>query len=897
MVEAKKFLGIVAESTAKGFLAVGKSVPVTAFFTAFFENIYSRAKTLQAEERQNLADQLQDLQIQEIKDSLAGLNNRLAGLLAGLADQLAFLVQAFAAALVRIEDTREEFTEKIDLLQSMTDYLSARDDAAFGQINKLKAQLFEIRQNIQNDPTQLLFMPHPGTDVLVYSYQWLELTGREQELHELRKFAHLPSPKGAFRWWSLLGPGGVGKSRLALDWLQELQRAGWTTGFLRPRLLSEFISRTSWRPDRPLALVIDYGYEAAEILPEFISTLADRFQADGLPPVRLLVLDRAVSPAASWDLTRLKSQGRQRDLNRMTDTSHKPRPTGRQTGQLVELEPEPYYLLPIKNLDDQISFLQKASKLPSLDLGQDEAARAWIDHCTGGGLPLYLIILGLVLAQHGPSPISRLDWSRETLLDRYILLEVGKWRTFFGKDRLCEQFAADVGFITLAGGLPAAGLTDQLPPPLYPQVDRDKSYLENLRTLLGVDDQRKVNSLRPDLLGERFLLTGGNPAEPDDVYTEPYFDPLAWLPRALEVAPAGLGLTLIRLDQDFPGHPGPPDWLTALLDHLSAHYHPGQAAAFLPALPLLVLGSLLRGRKLDQQPWFQKLEEMALLKREAALVWAYASFIGVSYCAENQLWTELEVWGERLAGVRAEPAFAQDQEIALEEAQAAFNAISDYGAHKQWTELEVWGERLAGVRAAFAQDQEIALREAKAAVNAINHYGAHKQWTELETWGRRLAEVRAEPAFAQDREIALREAKAAVNAISHYGAHEQWTELEVWGERLAGVRAAFAQDQEIALEEAQAAFNATKAYGAHEKWSELEVWGDRLAGVRAAFAQDQEIALEEAQAAFNTIKAYQQLNRLQEIKNWVSRLSPALTTLGASEEDLTKVFQELGLNS
>lgn len=78
--------------------------------------------------------------------------------------------------------------------------------------------------------------------------------GRTEEMRALRRFAG--DAGGAVpRWCALTAPHGIGKTRLALEWLDRLQKRGWDAGLLGSGKTLQDIERTHFR--RKAAIVID----------------------------------------------------------------------------------------------------------------------------------------------------------------------------------------------------------------------------------------------------------------------------------------------------------------------------------------------------------------------------------------------------------------------------------------------------------------------------------------------------------------------------------------------------------------------------------------------------------------------------------------------------------------
>jgi hypothetical protein len=125
----------------------------------------------------------------------------------------------------------------------------------------------------------------------IYRSQYIPFVGRKKELDMLQKF--LNSDK-MFCWHALVGPGGVGKSRLSLEFCLR-NGVAYRAGILR-NLKFDF---ENWIPSQPTLLVIDYGSKDEERLREILGQLSDRDFDFG---VRVLVLDRDSSGHKIGDL-------------------------------------------------------------------------------------------------------------------------------------------------------------------------------------------------------------------------------------------------------------------------------------------------------------------------------------------------------------------------------------------------------------------------------------------------------------------------------------------------------------------------------------------------------------------------------------------------------------------
>ena len=126
-------------------------------------------------------------------------------------------------------------------------------------------------------------------DRFLYSARSIPLIGRDEELAQIEAFRTDPSRR--FAWMILHGPGGVGKSRLALEVILKPRGGSWNAGFLDEHHAGPDWS--AWQPQLATFMVIDYAASAADKVALLIAALAEREGAHQLQrPVRLLLLER-----------------------------------------------------------------------------------------------------------------------------------------------------------------------------------------------------------------------------------------------------------------------------------------------------------------------------------------------------------------------------------------------------------------------------------------------------------------------------------------------------------------------------------------------------------------------------------------------------------------------------
>jgi hypothetical protein len=136
-----------------------------------------------------------------------------------------------------------------------------------------------------DEPPLVLPATDPAVSWLAFSSRATQLVGRTDELSQLKEFINSPS---RFSWHLLMGAGGTGKSRLALELCRECD-SEWHAGFLN-RAKQDF-DWSRFRPSRKTLVVIDYVASRAARISEIILTLS-RSAKHYAHPVRVLLVER-----------------------------------------------------------------------------------------------------------------------------------------------------------------------------------------------------------------------------------------------------------------------------------------------------------------------------------------------------------------------------------------------------------------------------------------------------------------------------------------------------------------------------------------------------------------------------------------------------------------------------
>lgn len=350
------------------------------------------------------------------------------------------------------------------------------------------AELEPTRQPRDRKPSQLTVpvlswrkdIDSPGA-LLRAQYGVVPFHRREKELDDLQEWCRDSSPVKVRLY---TGPGGMGKTRLALEAALKMKEEGWWTGFVTNEALQS--PEKTWkalaRPKGKLLLIVDY---AETNRPFLIPVLREMVRLDR-GPVRLILLARA---ALDW-WEQLKSE---RDG----------------IGELLSgPATSRYSLAQLADTSD--------ARLSSYDI----AARAFAERLVlplpeepPGDLDAKHFERVLLLHMNALIDVEGLEkvWGEDGILDRILARERKFWTTRADAGQLAPEVVPGIGralaAITLGGGVRGESEAVEVLRGLRFFADQPEAVVTGVARLLHecYPGERWIEPIQPDLLGEHLV--------------------------------------------------------------------------------------------------------------------------------------------------------------------------------------------------------------------------------------------------------------------------------------------------------------------------------------------------------------------------------------------------------
>ena len=392
-----------------------------------------------------------------------------------------------------------------------------------------------------------------------YRADVVPLIGRDGALADLHAWLDMAAPVSVR---VLVGAGGRGKTRLALEFARAMAKDGWLAGFATAEELDRFRAQhgvEQWRWDKPVLIILDYAASRADQLRAWLRELIDA-SLDNRSKLRLLLLERQANRAIGW-LATVFGQG-------ANDNSR---------AAIELLDPKEPVELPAL---DEIEFRRQvfAALLKRAKAALDAPAQGAdpeFDRLLGdekwAGDPLYLMMAGLSAGKsgvRGALALSRADLALTVArneLDR--IGRIGVSRGVDTKHAFPGAFVRHMAAIaTLTQGLTVAEareLATRENEALKSTAGLDATLDALTNALSASDANGGIAPILPDVVGEGAIMAWFGP---NGGLASSGVDPAARLATAAKTSLAKASATLVRTAQDFAaaGYAEPVQWLEAL---------------------------------------------------------------------------------------------------------------------------------------------------------------------------------------------------------------------------------------------------------------------------------------------------------------------------------------------
>lgn len=368
------------------------------------------------------------------------------------------------------------------------------------------------------------------------------LLGRGDELDSLRAFLNTPKPISVR---VVVGGGGSGKTRLALELCDLMQAEGWNTGFITSSEADRLLqgqNLSAWGWQKPTLVVMDYAAAKAQTLGHWLGELADRTAATH-HPLRILLLERSADPASGWWASVFGGGWQALAKQALLDPAVP-----------VPIRPLATQAHRVALLQDMLAIACPYAPIPlPVD---DPAFSQQLMQISWGGDPLFLMLAAMSMAQQGHSVLTL---GRTDLADLVAQGEIDRLAKLARTHGLTPELVLHLtACATLAQGLtraaflPLAAAEQQATG--WTQPDAPAALFKLLQQALP--SPQGIAPVIPDMVGEALLVRLLDGEEGQEAVLRCY---AALGHRVAE--------TVIRCVQDFAGvAAGPLGWLNAIVD-------------------------------------------------------------------------------------------------------------------------------------------------------------------------------------------------------------------------------------------------------------------------------------------------------------------------------------------
>ncbi len=376
---------------------------------------------------------------------------------------------------------------------------------------------------------------------LIPYYRFLDCIGRDDWLQRLEDWLQDPLPLSVR---AIIGSGGRGKTRLAVELCRKAGDA-WHAGFVSDDALKRLYDHQDpamWRWPGPTLIVVDYAARQADLLRRWLLALKAS-HGNNAPRLRILLLERHGNTGGGWWNTLFHQGGYDDEL--LAD---------------VLALPEPEELPPLAPTHRHQLFTHAVRKYggSGTTLEANPLFRQRLQATDWAGDPLYLAMAVQVAVAEGVESVLSLN--RTGLAFRFAKREQGRALKLIDHENkdVAHLLPHLMAMATLCQGLDRTQLMTVIKNEKEALECDDagspRSLADLLSEVLPSDTIDRVDPIRPDMIGEAFILQELKQSSES-------------VQRAFRVAGTSVATTVIRCAQDFvrAGYKQPLAWLDGLV--------------------------------------------------------------------------------------------------------------------------------------------------------------------------------------------------------------------------------------------------------------------------------------------------------------------------------------------
>jgi len=680
---------------------------------------------------------------------------------------------------------------------------------------------------------------------LNFRVQRIPFTGRQKELEFLQIFLDDKKP---FMWCALIGSGGMGKSRLSLEFC--LRNAGlWRVGFLPAK--HGFTHWADWQPDQPTLIIVDYASGRAKELNSIITSLQGRMQEFEWP-VRIIILEREAQ-GNWWD----DFIGTGSDKYAIQEVKYK----------------EPLELKPMSKDDiwNMMCFVINEYNRPIPDKQETLKTLGKID-------PEYRPLFAVMAAEAIAIGEDIRAWDKTRLLEEWLKREEEKvWKPA----NVTPVDKHLLALATMVGGFPKEKLKERHDKVQLPELDRfSENHFDKKRfeSITGQEINDTIPPLEPDIIGEFFVLSYLDPENYGDKEIVNNMRLLAW-----EISPYNFGFFLFRAVNDFHNHPVLPLLIKKADSNREQRFYWAQSIIAL-IISYDRAGELIQAHKLYEQLVYLATtypDEPALREEQAkgaySLIYAYSR--------SGKLITAIQIH-EQLVSL----AISFPDEPAIREMQATSEAslILAYSSTGKLSQARILYEQLVSLAADYPDEPAIRKAQAIGIVSMIISFGIVDELTSAHILHDQLVSLAAD----HPKEPCIRENQAlgGVALINAYGRNDMLNHAQELYEKLVILASSHPDELIIRDSQAKGAINLIYDYGRNGKLIKAYKLYVQLVSLATSHPDEPVIREDMARGAFNLISTCKSISELYQIREIIKNLKD-IAKEHPEEETLIEIIQ------